>query len=126
MESTTAIANSVTREDAQEFLRGVAKRCNALTANSKHGKEKITFRFHKDNFPGAHTLTYTQVVNGVERGRSIIGRKADGKLAVISEYSITPQKSITRLPAVIAKPKMLTPTLKVKKRKPLRRGDVIG
>lgn len=92
------INRRITRDEAQEYLRKIAKQTSALTARSKHGRERITYRFHEDDGTKNY-LVYTEVANGTERGRVHVGLGPDGLPMIMSSYHITPKVALTQLPA---------------------------
>lgn len=84
----------VPRTDAQQYLREVAKETNKTLAqhsNPRKRKPKIHFRYYESS-PCGNRHTYSHVENGRVTGRVVVGKKPNGKLGIVMQWTTTPEE----------------------------------
>lgn len=122
----------LTKEEAKEFVRQLAKDTNRklkdhqeIINDRKRFKrpkeyrlryffpaERVTYRFYKANYELGYFI-YTEVVNGIEKGRIKVGQGPNFQPKILSSWWI-PQKE--------APPEEPVPLTIVRRRKPKKKG----
>lgn len=103
---------ALTKDEAKEFIRELGKATNRklrLHQERMNGRKKVkrplkyrlrvffppdrvTFRFYKANYELGEYI-YTEVVNGVEKGRVVVGMGSNFKPKVLRSWHIPPKET---------------------------------